>query len=297
MRRTFEMFRQHTLDSKKHREDTMRFVVMRMRHGQLHVFFHAWLEILPAQRAAQADDEDGGPVVAALRTEVSELRSQLAAVSKALAMQERSKAYRYEVVRMRDELHSFLFQNAPPPEEVLAAYAQRQSVATIVTSHSQSDDSDEEADASEPPASRAVGMRPRSGGPTGRPSLSARPSSARADVRFAVPDTPAGHSWPIKEHRPSLIVPADAAIVPAVPLRARPPNSPRPSTSDRRSPRYRAISGGAAEPDPLFTCESIGGANSAASGAGLAWSKRDHFSSVLPPISGERAVLSSAGLA
>ena len=289
-RLVLEMWLRHTADRKQQREDTVLFALRRIHQGIVHVCFLKWLEILPDPSAKQEAKEADSEQIRQLKDEVITLRAQLGQVSKQLAMQERAKAYRWELQLMRDELHSFLFQGAPPPQP-------------LVNSDSQSDVS---ADGGESPTRHrpaTTGSRPKSGGPTGLAnrqaiasgSAFARPASARV-----VPPSPAAHEWAFRparrippETEASLMQTAAGAAT-STALRAHPPSSSRPATTDRgRSPRVRNLTPPTAEHDPHFTCSTIrtgaGGRSGAAGGSlalGLAWSDRSHFSQhALPPIS------------
>ena len=323
----FETLRKHVADRKREREALVRTALIRMQKGMLHACFHAWADAVPERgtsggggggggNGGDGGDVASGPLVAALQDEVAALRAMVTDLTRQLATQERSKAYRFEVSQMRDELHSFLFQGGGLPAPQLRPVAFPPSSGPIVPSgllqptplvpsHSQSDESDDDG-AEDVPSRRAGGAsgRPRTGGPVGpaaRPPISGaalvpraerprRPHSARASVA-------ASHEWPVtftggqRATSPTAIVGggASTAAAPepdAPPMRARPPSSSRPSTADRRSPRVRMVSTqpvANAPEAPLFSCASMKGGSTTTT-TSLSWAQRNHFAQVLPPV-------------
>ena len=286
---TFDRWRGMVDEKKRKREEVVSFALRRLQHGLLHVCFTAWLASMPEGGRRGQEEEDQGALVAALRAEVSSLKAHMGELSKNMAMQERSKAYRYEINLMRDELHSFLF-NSTHDASRAAAHPR-----PIVSSHSQSE-SDDDADSAEGltqlldherspprsmPGSRPGSGRPRSGGPTGRLEQ-VRPQSARAGGRAKVP---AVHEIPIifrgerktsparmraTPTRPSPTTvggsPGQAALASgypslgasSAPLRARPPSASRPPTSGPRHGKLLRDEQVAAPQTPHFMCSSMG---------------------------------------
>ena len=197
----FETYRQYVRDTKQRREELVFFALMRIHKGLLHVVFHAWSELVSADGRSGgggAGGDDPGPVVAALRGEVTTLRSQLDAVRKALAMQERSKAYRFEVSAMRDELHSFLFSSSPArtaplgagggtPQAVQRALAALDSDSMVNSSDGADSDDGYGTISPQPqtaPASHVLGGRPPS---AARPSSAARQGRSESAQSFRSP--------------------------------------------------------------------------------------------------------------
>ena len=299
----FATLKRHVEDRKAAREDKVRYAVHRLQTGLLHVCFLAWLEAMPesfggGSGGAGAGAGASGSEVRALRHEVESLKAQLSEVAKGLAMQERTKAYRYEIALMRDELHSFLFHTIPHDTSWAAPsharHPQRQ--AAIVSSHSRSssdDDDDDDGGGDESGVVQAAARsgRPRSGGPTRsgdalihRPPQGrlSRPSSARRalkarqrhplehdlDALDTALVTPASSPCERPDEARHAERPLDGRPAPTPAYGAlrtqgpRPPAHQRPQSASRRGPRTQSLAAASVQMPSgqlHFTCSSLGG--------------------------------------